>query len=366
MLLSMIASSLVAAFVSPSPMRARLDLTSLERTHFRVVRSVSTVNIQHRAARAGQNVILFTNRNQNGMSERSNTSRDTNKGKSYKPRKKFFKKRRRGRHMTASDIEKRFRRAEQTEDSLVKAINALFSHTSAALTKESAKPDADLSLIWFPSVRDCNGAIAAFGDAGDFERALTIYRQMRKTVILVSRYNAVEDSDGTNTSSSSSSSRIYLCPPSPTLVTYSTLMSRAVGLGKERVALRLWRLMILQSNFFANSFTLAGANNEGVTAITIEKGFGSPIVPDIRAVNILMNAFAKLGKNVHAQMLMDQLYTGTVVPYDTLADEKDFERGLIRVVPRMEPNIVTYNTLIDACHRAGDLDAGECDEDVKA
>jgi len=33
---------------------------------------------------------------------------------------------------------------------------------------------------------------------------------------------------------------------------------------------------------------------------------------------------------------------------------------LIQVVPKLKPNIVTYNTLIDACHRSGNLDAGKC------
>ena len=43
---------------------------------------------------------------------------------------------------------------------------------------------------------------------------------------------------------------LVLDPPKPTLVTYSTLMSRAVSLGKPRVALRLWNLMCNQPNFY--------------------------------------------------------------------------------------------------------------------
>ena len=97
-----------------------------------------------------------------------------------------------------------------------------------------------------------------------------------------------------------------------------------------------------------------------------------------------------MGDQASAQMLMEQIYDGTVVPYDAsmekngmiIAEEDEHgndeggtssssnepydaileeEPGLrlIKVVPKMKPNIVTYNTLIDACHRAGDLDAGK-------
>lgn len=38
----------------------------------------------------------------------------------------------------------------------------------------------------------------------------------------------------------------------PTLVTYSTLISRAVGVGKPRVAIRLWNLMKNQPTFYTN------------------------------------------------------------------------------------------------------------------
>jgi pentatricopeptide repeat protein len=36
------------------------------------------------------------------------------------------------------------------------------------------------------------------------------------------------------------------------LVTYSTLISRAVGVGKPRVAIRLWNLMKNQPTFYTN------------------------------------------------------------------------------------------------------------------
>ena len=41
-------------------------------------------------------------------------------------------------------------------------------------------------------------------------------------------------------------------PPRLTLVTYSTLMMRAVSLGRPRVALRLWSLLRSQPDFYAS------------------------------------------------------------------------------------------------------------------
>jgi len=63
------------------------------------------------------------------------------------------------------------------------------------------------------------------------------------------------------------------------------------------------------------------------------------MIPDVKAVNIVMNVYAKLGDWESAMGLLDQMRS---------------ERGG-EDVPKMEPNIVTYNTLIDACHRAGEL-----------
>ena len=157
--------------------------------------------------------------------------------------------------------------------------------------------------------------------------------------------------------------------------------------------------MIGSKSFYANANVNVNVNvnNSSDSSVKAEGIFGAPIVPDIRAVNILMNVFAKMGDQASAKVLMEQLYDGTVVPYDDSSVEKNGMLGtrigtmdendnenendaetlssnlnldleqledmdsvldLIKVVPRMTPNVVTYNTLIDACHRAGDLDAG--------
>ncbi len=271
--------------------------------------------------------------------------------------------------------------------------------------------EAEIGTISFPSVRECNSALAIMGDTDDFKRALQLFSQMRKSQMIVSLYNSKYDNDddhrddhhdgsnysgsvyekeevwkGGNVSTGGSSGsgggtssvrgRMYLYPPSPTLVTYSTLMSRAVKLGKERVALRLWKLMILQEQFYTNlnsrdwdddtteiteiAETIGSSATTATTSTSTRTNsiLGAPIVPDIKAVNILMNVFAKMADHESAILLMEQLYTGNIQRYYDDPSSSS-SSSLIQVVPKLKPNIVTYNTLIDACHRAGDLDAGE-------
>ena len=267
---------------------------------------------------------------------------------------------RRGRK-TPAEIQYLQRRAEEVESGLSDALDSLREIVKSE--KFQSKRGEEISIS-FPTVRDCNGALATFGDAGDFKRALRLFGLMRKSAALVHSYNSISTAVSVSKSDGASSTRLYLYPPSPTLVTYSTLMSRAASSGKNRVALRLWKIMISSTSYFANYPESTSEKNKSHDA------FGAPIVPDIRAVNILMNVFAKMGDQVSAKMLMDQLYDGKVVPFDEsirmegMADTDVSTNsevgglGLIKVVPKMKPNIVTYNTLIDACHRTGDLDAG--------
>mmetsp|Transcript_11180 Transcript_11180/g.16412 ORF Transcript_11180/g.16412 Transcript_11180/m.16412 type:complete len:734 (+) Transcript_11180:191-2392(+) len=164
--------------------------------------------------------------------------------------------------------------------------------------------------VSFPSVRECNSALASFGDGGDFLRALGLFLKMRKSVSLAQ----------------GSGDLIFSWKvPAPTLVTYSTLMSRAVQVGKERLALRLWYLMKTQAEFFSSK------TKAPITTV---------ILPDIKAANILMNVHAKLCDVEEAKYIFSQMIHGNGTD-----------------VPRLEPNIVTYNTLLDACQKAGDLES---------
>lgn len=319
------------------------------------------------------------------------------------------------------EIKYKLQKAKEVEKSLSQAIKAtkelICSSTqqnNGIDSQEEFTSSSETSS--YPSVRECNAALAIMGDTNDFKRALRLFGQMRKAQMLVSSYNSIIDQQENqqqyqqqqqteDDSRFHLTSRTYLYPPSPTLVTYSTLMSRAVSLGKQQVALRLWRLMILQEQFYTNFDTttafmttttitdnthkIVGGNSTPTSSSTIHGESlqlgGAPIIPDIKAVNILMNVFAKMADHESATLLMEQIYDGNVQRYDpsntlhyddndngemespALSLSKktkhlgvvDETKYLIKVVPKLIPNIVTYNTLIDACHRAGDLDAGK-------
>lgn len=200
----------------------------------------------------------------------------------------------------------RTRRAQQIEASLLSCLERM----EIILASPSGKPRLADPPLAFPSVRDCNAALATFGDNGEFLRALKLFVKMRKAASLAQ--------------SSRQKLQTIWRVPAPTLVTYSTLMSRANKMGKARVSLRLWNLLQLQAELFSSS----PAENE-------------LLIPDVKACNILMNSHAKLADVTAAQELMTQMRfgNGTDVPYC------------------ISPNLVTYNTLLDACHKAGDLPA---------
>ena len=224
------------------------------------------------------------------------------------------KKKRRPPKKDPSDVwgSGRWNRAVRIESQMLSALEA-FTHSIGVL-RQNTKGDGrkvDVSLpsyypISFPGIRECNSALATFGDGGDLLRALRLFGKMRKAEALFNRYKL----------------RVLPPVPAPTLVTYSTIMSRAVRMGKPRVALRLWNLMTKQRGFFINNPSPA-----------------STIVPDIKAANILMNCYAKLGDVTSARDLLNQMLKGNG-----------------RDVPYIHPNLVTYNTLLDACHKGEDLD----------
>ena len=250
------------------------------------------------------------------------------------------------------------------------------------------------SMIIFPTARECNSAMATFGDNNEFLRALRVFVKMRKSVNLHQKlkriYNELMEKGEMTKLSSKMIQRVFVQPSAPTLVTYSTLMSRAVQLGKPRVALRLWSLMTMQSNFFStqnqeqqlktrsdsyiktNPQNLSPASHETKKVIACQP----PIIPDVRAVNILMNAYAKLAdihscREILTQMLGENknntysqnkeqesiLFSNKNI-YNNSGDIDNFAltRETISIIPKMKANIVTFNTLIDACQRAGELE----------
>mmetsp|Transcript_52302 Transcript_52302/g.156974 ORF Transcript_52302/g.156974 Transcript_52302/m.156974 type:complete len:1058 (-) Transcript_52302:418-3591(-) len=286
--------------------------------------------------------------------------------------------------------EERLRRAEDVESRLLMALGGMKS----VLRHPSPWIDADLTPragsgsdlesqrslamtshqqpLVFPSVRECNAALAAFGDDGELLRALRLFVKMRKAASLASRAARGAFDDGYDGKGESGYGRgrsgwpgpghVFFYPPAPTLVTYSTLMSRAVHLGKAPVALRLWKLMKSQKEYFAKDTTVsASASSLTVTEARPRTGErttyspcpssngGAPIVPDVKALNILMNVYAKLSDPIAAQDLLEQMLDpagGPDVPPVSLAGGSSAAQ---------RPNVVTWNTLIDAYHLTGDL-----------
>ena len=349
-----------------------------------------------------------TNKNHNHKNNSRSKKYSSSKSSQYKYEKDITK-----RLQNAKYVEERLYQAlegtkELIRKSSTKSKRQIYYSNDTSSSSTTGGKEEDI-IISFPSVRECNSALAILGDTNDFKRALQLFGQMRKSQMLVTQYNCLQDNnnhsdsddDDDDDDSSQSRSRLYLVPPSPTLVTYSTLMSRAVFLGKPSVALRLWRLMILQKEFYTNlkeNNILPSSMSPSVSASAVDStdqylssssstlnSFGAPIVPDIKAVNILMNVFAKMADHKSASRLMEQLYKGDVQRYDPSqynnninsinnnddSNSKDTKGSgvnfkhdqfeyLIQVVPKLKPNIVTYNTLIDACHRSGNLDAGKC------
>ena len=217
----------------------------------------------------------------------------------------------------------KWNKAEQVERQLLLALEALQEAIRVAALDDATATTTTTraaSGLLFPSIRECNAALATFGDRDELLRALRLFMKMRKANVL--RQQMV-------------SSMGWSWPvPSPTLVTYSTIMSRANRGGKPRVALRMWKLMQNAPEF---STTTDNDKNDASSSTTTSS---SRIVPDIKAANILMNSYAKLADIPSARDVLQQM-----------------KHGHGKDVPRLQPNLITYNTLLDACHKAGDLDA---------
>lgn len=236
---------------------------------------------------------------------------------------------------------------QRVEEQFTRAMKSLRKATAAAAT-ESSKRSSSLSTassntttttrsssaVWnvylFPTIRECNGALAVLGSV-DLLRALRLFGKMRQ----LSHMKNKLDNDMLE--------QIPL--PIPTLVTYSTLMSRAVKASKPRVALRLWKLMLSSSSPSSSPWPSPSSSSfSSPTTITSNSDSNNNLLlrPDVRAANILMNCYAKLSMVEQAQDLLNQMKTGC---------------GPDISGQPIQPNLVTYNSLLDACLKAGDLDA---------
>lgn len=219
--------------------------------------------------------------------------------------------------------------------SLRDTIHSMQESLSVSKDTVSARPAAT-ELVLFPTTRECNAALADLGDSGELLRALRLFGKMRTAASLQQKLHYLSVSPSL---SSRPSFRPFWHPsvPVPTLVTYSTLMSRANSLGKPRVALRLWKLMLASSS----QTVLASPSILNITSYSMDASTPGKLVPDAKSVNILLNAHAKLADLDSARHVLLQMNTGT-------------GPDVFHVI---QPNIVTYNTVLDACLKAGDLDA---------
>jgi len=260
-----------------------------------------------------RDIIRTTSTTLSVLAEPSRDASTTIKATNMSPRKKKSNRKvpikKKPNRMEKEDVRNsgRWTNAVQVETKILEALDRL-----EILIKEGRRKgdrDSSMNSISFPTIRECNAALAAFGDGEDLLRALRLYFKMRKTVSLCQRYY---------------SGRVPSWVPTPTLVTFSTMMSRAVKLGKPMIAIRLWNTMRRQTDFFS-------------AVSSVPQSYR--IVPDVKAANILMNCYAKLGYLDSARDLLQQMLKG---------DGED--------APRIQPNIVTFNTLLDSCFKAGELD----------
>jgi pentatricopeptide repeat protein len=200
--------------------------------------------------------------------------------------------------------------AESIERAVINTIETL-RHLPKKSVRNNTTKTATTKYLNIPNIRDCNAALAAFGDAGDLLRALRLFGKLRKAAA-------------------------YCHALSPTLVTYSTLMSRANNVHRPSVAIRLFRLMQLAAE----------------------------LEPDTRACNILLHAYAQLARLDKAKALVLQMKqqqpattTQTTNQTYTATDSSPSLDSSIKLYTNCWPNLVTFNTLLDCAAKAGDLQA---------
>jgi hypothetical protein len=135
----------------------------------------------------------------------------------------------------------RWDRATLVESRLLDALAAL---QESIRIHEGPGTNLDKYPLQFPDIRECNSALASFGDGGDLLRAMRLYFKMRKTASLSKIFPA----------------RNWQPVPTPTLVTFSTMMSRAVHAGKPLLAIRMWKIMRHQPDFFSSESSVPNSS----------------------------------------------------------------------------------------------------------
>ena len=172
---------------------------------------------------------------------------------------------------------------------LAQAVESRLDHLSSLPLP--VPPPATFHL----TTRTCNQALSAFSThPTHYLRALRLFKRMRTLV----------------------ANHPSCASIAPNIITYSTLMSAAITLNKPKVAIRLFHLL---------------------------QASDTPL--DTRAINILMNAYAKTSSITDAINLLSDLTLNTthLLPEGTQSH------------PTPQPNTITYNSFLHACQHTNSL-----------
>ena len=203
-------------------------------------------------------------------------NQDATKVRRYNPSLEQFRK------SKYSPVKKYLRNLKVTSDMKDKIhfrvdANSCFEYilSLAREGKADAAMDRFLSLEASDNMKlkDFNMLLKALGDSGNLDQCRQVMSKMKEFKI------------------------------DPSIITYSTLISRAGMWKKTQLAEIYYNEMILNG-----------------------------IIPDVQAYNSLINAYAKSGNTEKAMKILHDME----------------HRGII-------PNIVTFNTLLDSCARSGDI-----------
>eukprot|EP00904_Undaria_pinnatifida_P002498 jgi/Undpi1/12249/HiC_scaffold_5.g01925.m1 len=185
----------------------------------------------------------------------------------------------------------------------------------------------------------CNKFLRALGDAGRIDDAVVAYEAMAA------------------------------CELHPTIVTFSTLISRAGACRRVRVAERFYEEMLQAGitpdvqamNSLINAFSKAGSPDQALKAFDEMSRYG--VAPSVITFNSLIDACARAGDIDRARLVFSRLLKSGLTPNDRTfsalihSHAVDDAFGLLQEMRArgLEPNRVTYSALINACGRAGQL-----------
>ncbi|CAM9646791.1 unnamed protein product, partial [Chrysoparadoxa australica] len=194
-----------------------------------------------------------------------------------------------------------------------------------------------------PSVRECNKFLRTAGDQGMLTEAITAYEAM------VAR--------GLN----------------PTVVTFSTLISRAGAACKLSLAERFYHEMLARGvkpdvqamNSLINAFAKAGEQNAAIEMVGVMREMG--LTPTLITYNSLIDACARAGDSREASVVFgwileaglapnERSYTSLISLHARAGKVDDAFHALDEMRELgLQPNPVTYTALINACGRSGQL-----------